>query len=158
MKNKVPEKISAQFPTQLSLGLVLTMIALTAQAGILAQVEAAGQPMHSRVCGLVLLSAGRAEARSVKAAKNDPLAALSFSKLTGAFALLADGRQADKTAAREAAYALIGTLSKPGAENQSALSRCDAWLKWRVQQADFDQSEAARWSWAQQAKMTFDSE
>lgn len=158
MKHKIPGQVGTRFHAQVVLGLALTMLTLTAQASTLAQVEAAGQPMRSRVCGLVLLSEGRADARSAKALKDQQLTSTSFAKLTGAFALLADGRPADKKAAREAAYALLGTLQKPGAEKQSALSRCDAWLKWRVQQADFDKSEEARWSWAQQAKLTFDTE
>lgn len=151
-------KLGARYPLKMFLLSSFMLLSFTTQAASLSQVEAADASMRSRVCGLVLLSDGRADARLAKSSKDDRLTAQSFNKLTRAFALLADGREANKGAARSASADLLGTLNNPGVEKQAALTRCNAWLTWRTGQVNFDKSETARFSWAQQAKLTFDSE
>jgi hypothetical protein len=115
-------------------------------------------PMRSRVCGLVLLSEGRSQVRAFKASQAQELAEASFSRLMRAFALLADGRAADRSAAREASAFLLGTLKSPAPGKAEAIVLCETWLASRMAQPDFDKSEEARWSWTNQAKLTFDTE
>lgn len=128
------------------------------QPSPLASLAGYARPMHSRVCGLVLLSEGRADARAAKAAGAQDQAATSMTRLTKAFALLADGREADRNAAREASRVLLGTLEQPAADKSTAVSHCEQWLQSRQAQPDFDKGESAQWSWASQAKLTFDTE
>lgn len=140
--------------------LALALPVSAAQAGAKPPIEGYDRPMSSRVCGLVLLSEGRSEARAAKStgSQDKAKAAASIARLVKAFSLLADGRQTDLNAARAASASLLGTARKPAPDRAFAVDRCEAWGTARYPQADFDKSESARGSWASQAKWTFDTE
>ena len=159
-KDKDKDKVAGAggFRFWAPVGLALALLAFGAQAGAKSSLEGYDRPMRSRVCGLVLLSEGRAETRAAKSAASQDKASASMGRLVKAFSLLADGRQTDLNAARESARTLLGTIPKPAAEKPVAIAWCEAWLATRYPQADFDKSESARWSWASQAKLTFETE
>jgi hypothetical protein len=119
-------------------------------------------PFHSRTCGLVLLSDGRAQTRAVKAAGTGAFVP-AMSQLTKAFLLLRDGRglQAPLNEPREYFAQRLSTGRSTQPANQAlpqAIAHCEQWFEDRRGQPDFDRSEAASWDAAAQAKLTLESE
>lgn len=113
-----------------------------------ALVDGLDAPMKSRTCGLVLLSDGRAKVRS-----NDLERAMT--ELVSAFALLQDGRLADKYAARIASQAILNSTPDYRA---TSIAECFKYFGYRKTRPDFEKSEAAMWDWVTQAQITAKTE
>lgn len=119
-------------------------------------------PFHSRTCGLVLLSDGRAQTRAVKASGTGAFGP-PMAQLIKAFLLLRDGRglRVPLSEPREYFAQRLSTGSGTQPANQAlpqAIVHCEQWLEARRGQSDFDRSEAAGWDAAEQAKLTLETE
>lgn len=130
------------------------LLASSAYAQVsISTLETTALPMHSRTCGLILLSDGRALLRAQNGQEKEAMA-----ELTHAFALLQDGRPLeDKTLAR----AMSQEFMKPGVPldlRASAVSHCESWIAFRAAKPDFNKSEQDEWGWVQQAMFTAQTE
>lgn len=120
------------------------------------------QPFHSRTCGLVLLSAGRAMAR--EAASNNATSLDSTrAQLNNAFLLLRDGRnlRGGLHAPREYFWQRLSTGTSTSPKNQAlpaAVQHCEQWIELRRRSADFDQGLEALDSAQAQTELTIRTE
>lgn len=143
MQALMPQKIKRL--AILSTALVSIIFATSAHAEITVE-SLADAPLylHSRTCGLVLLSDGRA-----KVLAKDPEA---IGELIHAFAMLQDGRPlVDKESARKISR---GLMRAPAEVKSAAVEQCNEWLRIRASKPDFDNSEKSKWDWVQQAMLT----
>jgi len=120
------------------------------------------QPFHSRTCGLVLLSAGRAMVR--EAATNNATSLDSArTRLNNAFLLLRDGRnlQGGMNAPREYFWQRLSTGTSTSPNNQAlpdAVQHCEQWIAQRRQSGDFDQGSETLESVQMQTELTIRTE
>lgn len=130
-------------------------------AQALATLGSSDKAFQSRTCGLVLLSAGRAQVR-LEAAKAEPAYDNAMAQLTAAFMLLRDGASVpDRTAPRTffAERLSTGNTTRPAQQAlPEAVAHCSAWFNSRKSQPDFDNSQEALWSALEQAQITLRSE
>jgi len=117
---------------------------------------------QSRTCGLVLLSNGRAQVRSLKAARAQTLEP-ALNQLTRAFMLLRDGRgltsghQGPRNFFQE--HLSTGTTTKPLYQAlPEAVEYCEWWFNARRAKPDFDRSDQANAESVAQAQMTLETE
>lgn len=127
-----------------------------------AQLAQMDQPFHSRTCGLVLLSDGRAQVRAVKVAGTGEFTS-SRTQLIKAFLLLRDGRglQVSLELPRQYFWQRLSTGEGTTPRFQPlpvATAHCEQWLETRRAQSDFDISEDAQQSAVAQADLTLKTE
>lgn len=117
---------------------------------------------HSRTCGLVLLSDGRAQTRVAKSQNTNALEP-AMAQLVKAFLLLRDGRalQGGLSAPREYFAERLSTGRSTKPFNQAlpeATAHCGQWFDVRRGQPDFDLGDEAKADAAAQAELTLRSE
>ena len=117
---------------------------------------------QSRTCGLVLLSNGRAQVRSLKAARAQTLEP-ALTQLTRAFMLLRDGRSLTSDYQGPRNFFLenlsTGTTTKPLYQAlPEAVEHCEWWFNARRAQPDFDRSDQANAESVAQAQLTLETE
>jgi hypothetical protein len=122
----------------------------------------ADQPFHSRTCGLVLLSDGRAKVREA-AANNAKSLGSARAQLINAFLLLRDGRNLEggMNAPREYFWQRLSTGTTTSPKNQAlpaAVQHCEQWTELRRRSADFDQGPEALDSAQAQTELTIRTE
>ena len=146
-------------PHRTLLALVLSTslgAALAAPTDALADLAKSERSLHSRTCGLALLSDGRAQVREVKASSAPTLGAqASAEQLTRAFFLLNDG-----SALRGAPGPrnLFKELAPAWKVSSDVVEHCETWFEHRKTQSDFDMTDETRGSVAQQVELTFRTE
>lgn len=137
-------------------GILSTFVALSsalfftfAQGEPISSLSEFNVPMKSRTCGLVILSDGRAKVRA------DDMEG-GVADLIAAFSLLQDGRNLeDKASARTASQKI---LTGPLDNKKATIAQCKKWLSERKEKSDFSKTEADMWSWADQARLTIQTE
>jgi hypothetical protein len=157
--------------TKSTLSILLTLVLATGTfgrahaQGVLSATETLAKTdraFHSRTCGLVLLSAGRAQVRAIRAGRDETLEN-ARGQLTRAFLLFRDGSalQGNPNAPQKYFEQRLSTARATQPANQAlpaATTHCERWFVERKAQPDFDGSDAVYKDSVARASFTVDAD